>query len=106
MNYTEWTIDKNCTICHVGANCIRPVKFKYPLLCVSDKIPIKNFNKFIENPPPPPEELLHIVYVGINKLRTYRGRVARRQHVNHVRANYGVTPPPSISMVTLPRSRY
>jgi len=50
FSYSEWVLE-NCTFCTNDSNCIRPAKFKYPILCLSKKIGIKNFNNFIEHPP-------------------------------------------------------
>lgn len=49
-NNDSWTIAENCT-CPTFQYCIRPLEYKKPLLCISNNIPLNNFENFLINPP-------------------------------------------------------
>ncbi|CAK5024911.1 unnamed protein product [Meloidogyne enterolobii] len=46
----DWTVESNCS-CELPLICIRPIKFRNPVLCINSAIDVNNFENFLKKSP-------------------------------------------------------
>uniref|UniRef100_A0A915NSI2 Uncharacterized protein n=1 Tax=Meloidogyne floridensis TaxID=298350 RepID=A0A915NSI2_9BILA len=46
----NWTVERNCS-CELPLICIRPIKFRNPILCINSAIDVNNFENFLKKSP-------------------------------------------------------
>nr|CAD2187980.1 unnamed protein product [Meloidogyne enterolobii] len=46
----DWTEERNCS-CELPLICIRPIKFRNPILCINSAIDVNNFEIFLKKSP-------------------------------------------------------